>query len=80
MSRKPLSAVLLDVLMFVATLAIFWIVLGYSMDLEAGKPRNEMMDKAIIVGAMAFVLLLVVWYFRSGQYKYDWGKEDEDKK
>ena len=77
MKRKPLSLYLLDVLMFVGLLAIFWIVVGYSMDLEAGKPRNEALDKAIIVGAMAFFLLLVSWYFRSGQWKYDWGKEDE---
>lgn len=77
MNRKSLSAVLLDVLVFAASLVIFWITLGYGMDLALGRPRNEMMDKAIIVGAMAFILLLVVWYFRSGQYKYDWDKEED---
>jgi len=77
MSRKSLLDVLLDILVFAVPLVIFWIVLGYAMDLSAGKPRNELMDRAVIVGAVAFILVFVVWYFRSGQAKYDWGKDDE---
>ena len=77
MSRKSLLDVLLDVLVFAVSLVIFWVILGYSMDLSAGKPRNELMDRAVIVGAFAFILILVVWYFRSGQARYDWDKDKD---
>ena len=76
MNRKSLLDVLLDVLVFAGAMAIFLVVLGYAMDLSAGRPRNELMDRIIIGGAFAFILILVVWYFRSGQVRHDW-KDDE---
>ena len=76
MNRKSLLDVLLDVLVFAFALAIFLILLGYAMDLSAGLPRDKMMDRIIIGGAFAFILILVVWYFRSGQVRHDW-KDDE---
>jgi len=76
MNRKSLLDVLLDVLVFAGAMAIFLVVLGYAMDLSAGRPRNELMDRIIIGGAFAFILVLVVWYFRSGQARHDW-KDNE---
>ena len=78
MSRKSLLDVLLDVLVFAGAMAIFLVVLGYAMDLSAGRPQNELMDRIVIGGAFAFILVLVVWYFRSGQARYDWNKEDKN--
>ena len=79
MNRKSLLDVLLDMLVFAFALAIFLILLGYAMDLSAGRPRNELMDRIVIGGAFAFILVLVVWYFRSGQVKHDWKDDDSFK-
>jgi len=78
MNRKSLSAVLLDAFVFLGMLTVFWIVLSYWAGIHQGEPHNRIMDVALAVSAIAFPLILTVGYFRSGQHRYDWSKDDDE--
>ena len=64
MDKKPHSR-LLDLLGIAGLLFMVYIIMGWGLDRELGRPTNPIMDRLVVVWAIGLFIVLVIWWIRS---------------